>query len=403
MFYWFYRTTHLDGYSNRPIVLWLQGGPGLSGTGIGNFLEFGPLDQNLEPRNATWIQTVNVLFVDNPVESGFSLADNFSYIPDTIEQISQDLITMLKVFMKEHPCFQIIPFYIFGQSYGGKMTGALTYYLQKAIENGEIACNLRGAGIGNGWVSGTDTMVSWGPMFYQMSLIDDVQNKNLTEMSWKAWSDGNNEDWDGVYDGWNNLFSALDEYIPVGNWYNVLDLYRVDNKTSDDNTKKRSLDPHDFLNLGSMYDIDLSDLMNGPIREKLGIIPDDKIWGDGKTTTQLKQFDSRDLFKPVWHLVDEVLQTSDIDIVVYSGQLDIICDTSGALRWMRRLTWNGKEEFDRAQRKMLTNPDTSIPEMFVKSNGQLKMYWVLQSGHAVPYDAPDVALRMLNRILDDTD
>ena len=32
MFYWFYRTTHSDGYLNRPIVLWLQGGPGLSGT-----------------------------------------------------------------------------------------------------------------------------------------------------------------------------------------------------------------------------------------------------------------------------------------------------------------------------------------------------------------------------------
>ena len=78
MFYWFYRTTHPDGYRNRPVVLWLQGGPGVSGTGLGNFLMFGPLDQNLRPRNSTWIQTANILLVDNPVGVGFSTVDEGS-------------------------------------------------------------------------------------------------------------------------------------------------------------------------------------------------------------------------------------------------------------------------------------------------------------------------------------
>ena len=407
MFYWFYRTTHPDGYLNRPLILWLQGGPGLSGTGHGNFLEFGPLDQKLAPRNISWVQTANILFVDNPIESGFSLVENTSYIPDTIEEISLDLITMLKVFMNEHPCFRTNPFYIFGQNYGGKMTAALTYYLHKAIKSDEIQCNLKGAGIGNGWVSGTDIMVHWSPMFYQMSLIDDIQLKHLTEIAWKAWSDGNNDDWDGVNDGWNHLFLALYQYLPNKNWYNILDLYKVEDHEQEDNgeseRQRRKVAFRDFLELGSMYDIDISELMNGPIRKKLGIIPDDKIWGEGKPRTQEKQFESRDLFKPVWCLVDEVLKTSDIEIIVYSGQLDIIYSTSGFLRWMRRLTWPGKKSFDNAERKILANPATNFPEMFVKSHGQLKMYWVLNSGHAVPHDAPEVAFRMLNRILDGTD
>ena len=63
MFYWFYRTTHPDGHRKRPIVFWLQGGPGASGIGVGNFLEIGPLDQNMKPRNSTWIQTANVLLL----------------------------------------------------------------------------------------------------------------------------------------------------------------------------------------------------------------------------------------------------------------------------------------------------------------------------------------------------
>ena len=52
--------------------------------------------------------------------------------------------------------------------------------------------------------------------------------------------------------------------------------------------------------------------------------------------------DNRDFAKPVWHLLDDLLKSSDIDIVVYSGQLDAICSTAGTLRWMNKLTWNGK-------------------------------------------------------------
>ena len=61
------------------------------------------------------------------------------------------------------------------------------------------------------------------------------------------------------------------------------------------------------------------------------------------------------------------------------------------------------ERIYKAERKMLTNPGTDVPEMFVKSYENLKFYWVLNSGHVVPADVPDVALRMWNRILDDTD
>ena len=32
-----------------------QGGPGSSSTGFGNFVEIGPLDVGLQPRNSTWV------------------------------------------------------------------------------------------------------------------------------------------------------------------------------------------------------------------------------------------------------------------------------------------------------------------------------------------------------------
>ena len=159
----FHRTTHPDGYLNRPIVLWLQGGPGLSGTGIGNFLKFGPLNQDLEPRNSTWIQTAYILIVDNPVDVGFSIANNRSDVPGTTEGISTDLIELLQTFMDEHSYFKTNPFCIMGQSFGGKMAAGLAYYLHKAIQAREIQCNLKGVGIGNSMISHQDNMVTWGP------------------------------------------------------------------------------------------------------------------------------------------------------------------------------------------------------------------------------------------------
>ena len=45
----------------------LQGGPGASGVGFGNFMEIGPHDMFGRPRNTTWLKKANVLFIDNPV------------------------------------------------------------------------------------------------------------------------------------------------------------------------------------------------------------------------------------------------------------------------------------------------------------------------------------------------
>ena len=385
MFYWFYKTTHPDGYLNRPIVLWLQGGPGYSGIGIGNFLEIGPLDKNLNPRNSTWIQTANVLFVDNPAGVGFSNADNNSVARNT-KEISDDLISVLKTFMDEHSYFQTNPLYIFGQSYGGKMAAALAYYLHKATQSNEIHCNLKGVGIGNGFVSPGDTIGSWPSILYEMSFIDDTLYRNLSELGQKVYHAGEVGEWDVVTEAYFDMLQKLFNNVPHMNVYKLTDIVK----------------PEETWNL--VYDMDIDEFMNDHVKDKLGIISSDKYWNmfEYHPVTQTL-VDNRDFAKPVWHLLDDLLKSSDIDVVVYSGKLDAICSTAGTLRWMNKLTWNGKAGFDKAERRVLRHPEINVPEMFVKSHDHLKMYWVLNAGHVVPVDVPDAALRMLNRILDDSD
>lgn len=59
MFWWLYFTTaDVESKYDRPLVIWLQGGPGASSTGYGNFEEIGPLDLNLKQRNNSWVNNI---------------------------------------------------------------------------------------------------------------------------------------------------------------------------------------------------------------------------------------------------------------------------------------------------------------------------------------------------------
>lgn len=57
MFWWlFYTTADVKSFYEKPLVVWLQGGPGGSSTGFGNFELIGPLDLNLKPREHDWVK-----------------------------------------------------------------------------------------------------------------------------------------------------------------------------------------------------------------------------------------------------------------------------------------------------------------------------------------------------------
>lgn len=136
MFWWLYLTTaNVQNVTERPLVIWLQGGPGASSTGFGNFAEIGPLDVDLNPRNKTWVKEVNVLFIDNPVGTGYSYTEDDSALTTTNQQIGEDLVTCLEGFYRTHPEFRNVPLYVTAESYGGKMTVDFALELNKVVIN----------------------------------------------------------------------------------------------------------------------------------------------------------------------------------------------------------------------------------------------------------------------------
>lgn len=74
LFFW-YIESQLDAESS-PLSVWMNGGPG-AGSTFGLFVENGPCriledSQTQEPRDASWNKYSNLLYIDQPVQAGFS-------------------------------------------------------------------------------------------------------------------------------------------------------------------------------------------------------------------------------------------------------------------------------------------------------------------------------------------
>jgi len=146
----------------------------------------------------------------------------------------------------------------------------------------------------------------------------------------------------------------------------------------------------------------LDELMNGPVlREKLGIIPENVVWG--AQSGAVFEYQEGDFMKPVVDVVDSALKETSLQVIVYQGQLDLICDTKGAMDWVQKLTWSGLGNYNNAIRRPFTKPEDGQTDMFVKAFNRFKFYWVLGGGHAIAHDVGETAFRMFERIIEDKD
>ncbi|KAG8186687.1 hypothetical protein JTE90_014761 [Oedothorax gibbosus] len=399
MFWWLYYTDRSEDYTSYPLVIWLQGGPGVSSTGYGNFMEIGPLDWNLKPRNSTWLNKANLLFIDNPVGTGFSYVTNTSALARDNKQIAKDLVTTLYSVLDTVPEFQKTPLYIFSESYGGKMTVDFALALTQAIKSKNITCNFKGIALGDSWISPLDSVFTWGSYLYTLSLLDKPQLAAVKDFAYKIKLSLLHQQYKQATDQYGQLQDIIGNFTNNVDWYNILN---NEGPPTANNTVNKLDKTHPLYKMftrlvGHTYGDTLSDLMNGPIRKKLNDIPKNVTWG-GQSSDVFDTL-SEDFMKNVIPSVDQLLANeSYIDVNVYTGQLDLIVDTPGTLNWIDKLTWAGLKGFSSATRKPFASSSTQTGG-YVKSFKQFRLFWILKAGHMIPADAPEAALQMLDMIL----
>ena len=113
---------HHQGDSLTKLVtsVWFQGGPGCAGLG-GMAKENGPVyfpgnSSTPQPNPYSWTKLANVLYVDQPVGTGFSGGSNPA---NNNTEITAQFYNWLKVFYHEFPGLQSKDTYLMGESYAG--------------------------------------------------------------------------------------------------------------------------------------------------------------------------------------------------------------------------------------------------------------------------------------------
>ena len=118
-----------DDPANDPLVIWLQGGPGCSSM-LGLYTENGPFNFKFEREHIkdpfkfeandySWNNHANVMYVDQPIGTGFSFVDSFGMLRWSERAIASDFASFLHNFMYKYPEYKERPLYITGESYAG--------------------------------------------------------------------------------------------------------------------------------------------------------------------------------------------------------------------------------------------------------------------------------------------
>ncbi|XP_027928664.1 serine carboxypeptidase-like 45 isoform X1 [Vigna unguiculata] len=179
LFYYF--TEAEEDPASKPLVLWLNGGPGCSSIGVGAFGEHGPFrpsDNNvLEKNDYSWNKEANVLYLESPAGVGFSYSSNKSFYGLVTDEITaRDNLVFLQRWFSKFPEYSNNDFFITGESYGGHYVPQLAQLIVQTKTN----FNLKGIAIGNPLLEFNSDFNARSEYFWAHGLISDSTLEILT-------------------------------------------------------------------------------------------------------------------------------------------------------------------------------------------------------------------------------
>ncbi|XP_019199833.1 PREDICTED: serine carboxypeptidase-like 45 isoform X2 [Ipomoea nil] len=166
--------------SSKPLVLWLNGGPGCSSLGVGAFSENGPFRPSgnvLVKNEYSWNTEANMLYLESPIGVGFSYSTNSSSYEGINDNITaMDNLVFLQKWYLKFPQYRNTSLFIAGESYAGHYVPQLAQMLLQSNEK-EKLFNLQ---LGNPVLEFATDFNSRAEYFWSHGLISDTTYKLFT-------------------------------------------------------------------------------------------------------------------------------------------------------------------------------------------------------------------------------
>ncbi|KAL5975396.1 hypothetical protein ACLOJK_019718 [Asimina triloba] len=349
---------------HTPLLVWLQGGPGCSSL-LGNFFELGPWLARPNATNATvlqsnpasWNRLFGLVFIDNPIGTGFSIAATEAEIPRDETSVARHLFIALRALLSSDPLFKSRPLYITGESYAGKYVPAIGYYIleQNMKLPASKRVNLQGVAIGNGLTHPIAQVATHAATAYFSGLINAMQKEQLEALQAEAIRLTREGKWRNATDARNRVFGSLQSATGLATLFDL--------------RRKRPYETgivEVFLN-------------KEEVKAALGV-EKGMVWEECSDTVGNAL--QEDVMKSVKFMVEDLVKKSKV--LLYQGQFDLRDGVVSTEAWINEMEWEGLERFLAADRKVWEmNGEVSG---YVQRWGSLTHVVVSGAGHLVPAD-----------------
>lgn len=353
----------------------------------GLFLENGPFrvnkDLTLSFNHGSWHQFATMIYVDQPVGTGFSYVS----IPDLLTNMTEvaDYFTIfLDRFFETFPDLQEHDMYIAGESFAGTY---IPYIARRMVKDPAVPpkYNLKGLAIGNGWMDPARQYDAYFDFAVDKGLLSgDYKDKarELLDVCHKLIKDNGERIY---YKVCEEIFSTV-----------------VDQSITEVNGEKICINEYD-IRLTGPYPVcglewpnELTEVTKYLRKDEVKAaihVSSGMAWTEcvGKVSRALNGDES----VPSYKLLPELLET--LPVLLFSGDQDFICNHLGTEMMIGNMTWKGKTGFDTSISQNWYINETIVGYTIWARN--LQYVLILNGSHMVPYDKPLELLDMINRFM----
>ncbi|KAL4770918.1 alpha/beta-hydrolase [Aspergillus nidulans var. acristatus] len=450
-FFWYFKAQNKP--ESAPLVIWMNGGPGASSM-VGLFAENGPcyVNPNLTTRENTWSwnRDYNVLYLDQPVQTGFSYdiltngtldlatgritpgnkgpSNNTMLIPgvfssqnvnstaNTTGNAARHFWNFLQLWQSD---FQTIhnsldnSISIWTESYGGRYGPSFAAYIQEQnqrIANKSLSAtpiNLTTVGIINGCIDLLAQELSAPDFAYDRNAygIQGITHKNYSDALIAYLQRG------GCLDKIQFCHHLADTLDPdmYGNATEVNEAC----ESASDYCQNEVEGPYIFRNKWAFYDIThcyldpipenffVEYLATKEVRDALNVPVNytDISSTVGKAfnlTGDYPRKDAKGYLEDIGGLLN-----SRVEVALVFGDRDFACNWIGGERASLAVNYKNSSNFRQAGYANITSGDLSVGQ--VRQQGMFSFSRVYQSGHMVPVYQPEAAYRILHRVMQKKD
>mmetsp|Transcript_2737 Transcript_2737/g.5707 ORF Transcript_2737/g.5707 Transcript_2737/m.5707 type:complete len:509 (+) Transcript_2737:174-1700(+) len=396
-YFYYFAAAESKSMSKAPLILWMSGGPGCSSL-LAAMMENGPCKVERDEMGKArahlakfgWNNKANVVWVDQPAGVGFSYGPDDAVL-SSHDEVADNMLSFLFRWQERFPDSHNGELFIFAESFGGHYAPAVgrRYFDAERLGKAPPGLKLKGIGVGNG-------LTNPGIQYKYASEFAYKNTYGIKAISKEQYDDMNE----------NKLPSCLEKIHAcnsvVGSETDCLDAFIFCNTQLDTPYVESGYNVYDVRSKGNYKD-DLNAVSEfvsqTEVRAALDALNDKKFEACNMQVYAKFIGDwMREYDKAIPAMLD-----GGIDILIYAGDADFICNWMGNLAWVNAMEWKGKKAFNEAENQIFTLPNGEAggegKTSKIGHGGRLTFLRIYGAGHLAPRDQPYTTQQMLNRFI----